>query len=298
MKLGLPVMLALLLTTAAGAQTQIIVPINPPPPQPFTVQVSQQATFNGLLCNVTGSLTVTPVGSGPVIGGGAITRITDATGAALTTVAGGGTLIVGGSGFGTFGTATVAGLPATVVSWTPSLVTLKAPTAGSATGTAAGPVVLKPGDAAAVTSAVTVTLTGLTAELPPPSGPTWESPVIATSGSTEQIPPPSLDELYGLLPVVPAPDPAPEFKPTALVYAAITADGKMTISGQAFGEQGAGQVEVNERRVPVLSWSDDVIVVLLISLDIVPIESASILVWRNLDDYYYGTVALNGADLG
>lgn len=317
------------LAASALAQTSAVtVPLGnatftPPPPPTFTQQVNQAVDVLVLINGVqykatgtlTGSLTFTVVGgttpvppivpTPPPVGSSAISRITDAGGATINTAPGGTTITVVGTNLGQFGTATVAGLTATVVGWTPLAVKLKLPSAGSATGSASGPVVLKPGDAPVATSDTSFTITALTAELPPVplDLPTWESPVISVSqypeGPDGPVPTPTFEQLYLDLPppiLGTMPDADRIFvkvvgyqdkdgrPPTQLV-----AGETLQILGEGFGTQeGEDRVEVNEQPVTIQSWSNELIVVNT-ALELgCSVEASSILVWKGLDNYYYG----------
>jgi len=323
MRFALAIILTLLLTTAAIAQVTVPlgnVTVTPPPPASFTQQVTQPVdvtvSLNGVQYRVTGplagTLTFTLVsGTTGGTGGTTAATITAVLNPALQpvqTAASGTNLVIQGTGLGQFGAATIAGIAAQTVTWTPTQVTIKVPVV-PASSSGIGSIVLTPGGQTAVTASGTFTITAGTAELPPPGPvtgvPTWESPVIATSGSSERpgfiplepgtvLAAPADDWLAAYLPaIVPEPVPAPDFKPTALVYNATTADGKMTINGRTLGA--TGRVEVDQQAVPVLSWTPDQVIVLLISMDIVPVDHALVLIWQGLGDYYYGTVPINGA---
>lgn len=204
---------ALLLINVSQAQT-ISVPIVVPP---ITVQVNQQATVNGITYNVTGTLTLTPVvvqppPVSPPPAPSGITGIMDNTGAVITTAPAGSTVVVKGSGFGQFGTATAAGLTATPLTWTPTTVTLKLPTNG-AIGSVTGPIILTPGDGSPQATSTPITITGLVAEAPPPDGASQHSPVIYTA---QTLPDPEFPELVEPITETPYTGPLDEIPAEAL----------------------------------------------------------------------------------
>lgn len=290
-------LLTLAFTGAAyGQSTVVSIPIAVPPPVAFTIPVNQSTTINGIAGTLSGTLTWTPTAGtpSPPAGNSSITSVTNSANQPLTTAPAGNSIVVKGSGFGTFGTATVAGLSATVQTWTPAAVTLKLPVAGSAAGSASGPIVLKPGDAPPAATAFDFTITGLSASLPPADGPTWESPIIAVS---QTLPDPlePTDTSY-----IPVEEPAIELPPLGPLLTAVLdanrqpfttlfdLDQPLTLEGRQFGTT-AGFVELDGVKAEVLSWGDEQII-------INPQEGGS---WDQLSvlvrtptSYYYGAFDL------
>lgn len=115
-------------------------------------------------------------------------RATSPTGVTIDTAPAGTILFIAGTGMGQYGYVTVAGLPAPVITWTPTLVRVTLPLTGGTAATAVGPIGIKPGDAPPQTSASPFTITGLGGSVTPPPTPGAGTPLVTAYQNTDGTP--------------------------------------------------------------------------------------------------------------
>lgn len=283
MKLFSTILSLLLLALPALAQnTPVTVPlgnvtvsVTPPPPSSFTQPVSQTVsqivnqtvTINGIQYTVTGALSGTQTGTLTFTQVGApvpipvpsvsvtLTGVINAAGQTITSANGGAVVGIAGTNLGAAGAVTVAGLPAIIVSWTATAVTVVLP---RPTLPIAGKVVLTPAGGAAVTSAFDFALTIGTAELPVARQP---GIFVGNYIGSDGLPNPIL----------------------------VRAGEKLTLQGVNFGERTARcRVEINLLPATLLAWMDSVIQVQVPATASDPTHRAQLLVWRSPEQYDVG----------
>jgi hypothetical protein len=251
--------IVLLLGFATNAQAQggqLVISIAPPAPQPFTIQVNQKITLNGISYNTVGTLTLTPTTEIPPPPVAAISQVVSSNGTAITAAQAGSTVTVQGTNLGTAGTVTVADLSSAVVSWSPTAITITLP--ASSTG-AVGPIVVTPTGASAVTSSFQFAITVGSTEIPPPED---VLPWLFVTGYTDKN-------------GVESPETIVEGDP-------------LTVLGHRFQDRLAeSRVEVNNSPALIVDWRNDSIQVVTAPLYNQIHNTASVLVWRQIDEYYF-----------
>lgn len=249
-------LLLTLLPAMASAQTStpinlsVSIPVSVSLPT-WTVPVNQPVTVNGISCQLTGTLTLTPITTTgtPVT---TIGQIVTSTGAIVTTAASGTALILNGANLGTGGALTIAGLAAAVSSWTPTAIAFTVPKPAS--GSVSGPVVVTPAGGAAVTSSFTFAITQASVDTGDPQ------PWLFFSGYRP------IDDG----------DTATQIK----------AGHRVMILGHHFGNQNDNcRVEINNEKATIVSWLDTAIVAQVPSLSVDAVHPAIVLVWRGPDQY-------------